>query len=147
MPRHQHVIGFNDLPEMLTGIPSETPVYLTVTHRQSPTKGKFVYDVRTYTLLVQVIDPQNQVRYCMQQVAKIGCPNGVPWDHELPAVFARAQSAETVVRAWLVEQGYQVLSAQIALPKNLTLLATQLTLLDYDKTIDRYVRAAAQEAA
>lgn len=137
----QHFIGFADLTPMFTGVPQDTPVYLNVTSRSYPTKGKFVYDIVKYRLLVQVIDPQGMVRYVQHIVAQIGAPNGVPWEHEMPAVRQRVTSAERIVRDWLTARGWTVLDAEIAMPRTLILLETRLSCLRYDKQTGTYLPA------
>jgi len=138
----QHFIGFADLPQLLQGVPADTPVYVNLFYKDTYGKGKFsALGSRTAYLTVQVIDRQHAVRYVMQRLSATQIVNGQPWDGEREKMLNRVGSAEDIVKAVLGEWGYTAVDAQIDMPKSLEHLTTTLSCLRYDKDTDRYVRA------
>lgn len=129
----QHFIGFDDLPSMLRGVPTDIPVYLNVSRRDVPYKSPAGMGRWDYELKAVVIDPHGQARYVYMILASLQVLYGKPFtqdpDQEKAAVVARCDSAKAIVTAWLHEHGYTVVSGHVAMPTNHLLYQTQLSLL------------------
>lgn len=134
----QHYIGFDSLDEMLRGIPTETPVYVSAAQTDKPYKSSAGMSERVFSLTVAVIGPQNAVRYAYMVVGKVTMLHGKVFEGQMDENLLqkrsdRTQSAKAIVTEWLQKQGYhQVLNGHLSFPTTHPMYQTQLDIIRED---------------